>query len=256
MAAGLRWENAVPLRYKVRFMKNFCAWPAVLVFLFILSGCAPMNCRLVDVVDGGQFVAMSRAMRPVMLKKNMVDSQGDWYSSFFFSPPADAGRLLVDRLSPAFRFPGARTKIPSTFRSMLTRDAKIRITSGKAVMEQGVQSVLLQLVAVTDWNNDGADDWLVLCKAWYTDTPQRFREYYLVVTDRKKPVWEPYVLMVRDHVYSRITVAADASQGELAESNVMEFMQGQSVMTQSPDKRAMQRKMEESSSLRKTSLQQ
>ncbi len=227
---------------------------ALAACLFVLSGCAPRDCRMVEALDGGQFVAMSRAMRPVMLKKTIVDKNGDWYSSMFPSRPSDAGKTLVNRLSPAFRFPDARMPVPSTFRAMLTPDAKIRYEDNKAAIEQGMNRVLLELVAVTDWNNDGVDDWLVLCRSGYSDTPKRFREYYLVIIDLKTPVLKPYVLMVLDHVYGRVSVRNDASGGELKESNVMEFLQGQSTMTQAPDGRSVRQKLEEGSSLKQTSL--
>ncbi len=234
-------------------MKKGCAC-LVLAAVCVLAGCAPRDCRMVDALNGGQFVAMSRAMRPVMLKKNMVDENGDWYSPMFSSRPADAGKTLVDRLSPAFRFPGSRVPVPPTFRAMLTPEAKVRYEDGKATIEQGMNRVILELVAVTDWNNDGTDDWLVLCRTGYSDTPQRYRDYYLVVIDLTKPVLEPYVLMVLDHVYGKVTVRNDASSGELVESTAVEFLQGQATMTQAPDTRSVQRKLEEGSSLKETSL--
>ena len=235
-------------------MKKRYAGLALATCLSFAAGCAPQNCRMVEALDGGQFVAMSRAMRPVMLKKNMVDKNGDWYSPMFPSRPSDAGKTLVDRLSPAFRFPGSRLAVAPTFRAMLTPDAKVKFEDNRAVIEQGMSRVTLELVAVTDWNNDGIDDWLVNCRVGYADTPQRFREYYLVVIDLTSPVLKPYVLMVLDHVYSRVTVRNDASGGELAETNVMEFMQGQSTMTEAADSRTVHRKLEEGSSLKQTSL--
>ena len=209
---------------------------------------------MVEALNGGQFVAMSRAMRPVMLKKNMVDAHGDWYSPMFSSRPENAGKTLVDRLSPAFRFPGSRVPVAPTFRAMLTSDAKIKYEDNKATIEQGMNRIVLELVAVTDWNNDGVEDWLVLCRSGYVDTPRRFREYYLVITDLAKPVLNPFVLMVRDHVYNRVTVRNDASGGELVESTAVDFLQGQAVMTQAPDSRSVHRKLEEGSSLKQTSL--
>ena len=142
----------------------------------------------------------------------------------------------------------------ATFRSMLTPDARVKTADNKATIEQGMNRVSLELVAVTDWNNDGVDDWLIVCRTGYSDTPRRFREYYLVVIDLQKPVLKPYVLMVLDHVYNRVTVRNDASGGELVESNVMEFLQGQSTMTEAADSRTVHRKLEEGSSLKKTSL--
>ena len=235
-------------------MNKRCACLALAACLSLAAGCAPQNSRMVEALDGGQFVAMSRAMRPVMLKKNIVDEKGDWYSSMFPSRPADAGKTLVNRLSPAFRFPGSRIPETATFRSMLTPDARVKTADNKATIEQGMNRVSLELVAVTDWNNDGVDDWLVNCRTGYTDTPQRFREYYLVIINLTTPVLKPYVLMVLDHVYSRVTVRNDASGGELVETNVMEFLQGQSTMTEAADSRTVHRKLEEGSSLRQTSL--
>ena len=235
-------------------MKKYCACLAAAAAVSLLSGCAPRDCRMVDALNGGQFVAMSRAMRPVMLKKNMVDENGDWYSPFFASRPENAGKTLVDRLSPAFRFPDARVPVPPTFRATLTPEAKVQYDGGRANIEQGMNRVLLELVAVTDWNNDGVDDWLVDCRTGYSDTPHRFREYYLVITDLNTPVLKPFVLMVLDHVYSRVTVRNNAADGELVETNVMEFLQGQSTMTQAPDSRSLHRKLEEGSTLKETSL--
>ena len=235
-------------------MNKRCACLALAACLSLAAGCAPQNSRMVEALDGGQFVAMSRAMRPVMLKKNIVDEQGDWYSSMFPSRPAAAGKTLVNGLSPAFRFPGSRMPETATVRSMLTPDARVKTADNKATIEQGMNRVSLELVAVTDWNNAGVDDWLIVCRTGYSDTPRRFREYYLVVIDLQKPVLKPYVLMVLDHVYNRVTVRNDASGGELVESNVMEFLQGQSTMTEAADSRTVHRKLEEGSSLKKTSL--
>lgn len=235
-------------------MNKCYACLALAACLSLSAGCAPQDCRMVEALNGGQFVAMSRAMRPVMLKKNMVDKNGDWYSPLFSSRPSDAGKTLVDRLSPAFRFPDASVAVPPTFRAMLTPDARVKLEDNKATIEQGMNRVLLELVAVTDWNNDGRDDWLVLCRSGYSDAPRRFREYYLVITDLRTPVLKPFVLMVLDHVYNRVTVRNNASGGELVESPAVEFLQGQTTMTQAPDSRSVHQKLEEGSSLRQTSL--
>lgn len=236
-----------------KMMKRLCACLALCACLGLTS-CAPQDCRMVEALNGGQFVAMSRAMRPVMLKKNMVDKDGNWYSPMFSSRPADAGKILVDRLSPAFRFPHARVAVAPTFRAMLSPEAKVTLEDSRATIEDGMNRVTLELVAVTDWNNDGVDDWLVLCRSGYIDTPRRFREYYLVIIDLKTPVLQPYVLMVLDHVYNRVTVQNDASAGELVESSAVEYMQGQAVVTQAPDSRSMKKKLEEGSSLKESSL--
>ena len=68
------------------------------------------------------------------------------------------------------------------------------------------------------------------------------------------PVLKPYVLMVTEHVYNKVTVLSDASAGELAESSAAEFIQGQATVTQAPDSLSVRKKLEEGSSLKQTSL--
>ena len=229
---------------------------AALLCVGLLSACAPQGTRLVDALDGTRFVDMSRAMRPAMMEKSIVDARGDWYAPVFSFRPENAGAVLVDRLSPAFRFPGSRIAMPPTFRAMLTSDAKVKVMDNKAVIEQGLSVVELSLVAVTDWNGDGKDDWLVYCRVSFVDTPRRYRDYFLAVTDLDKTALEPVVLLVRDHVYGKVSVVKDASAGELAETAAAEFLQGQTTVTQKPDSRAVQKKLSEGSSLKETSLSQ
>lgn len=223
-----------------------------LITCLCLAACAPQNSRMVDALNGGQFVAMSRAMRPVMLKKHMVDNNGDWYSPMLSLRPQSAGKTLLERLSPAFRFPHA--KVAPTFRAMFSQNAKATLDKNRAVIEEGMMRIELELVAITDWNNDGTDDWLVVCRSGYIDSPRRFREYYLAIIDLKSPILKPYVLMVLDHVYNKVTVINDASLGELVESSAVEYMQGQTVLTHEPNKNAMKKKLEEGSLLKEHSL--
>ena len=222
----------------------------------MLSACAPQGARLVNALDGAQFVTMSRAMRPAMLERGLVDAQGDWYSPLLSFPPKDAGAQLVDRLSPAFRFPGSRVAMPRTFRAMLTSEAKVRAEGNRAVIEQGLSLVELALTALADWNGDGRDDWLVSCRVSFVDTPRRYREYFLVISRTDAPVLEPAVLLVRDHVYGKVTVTKDASAGVLAETPAAEFLQGQTTVTQQPDSRAVQKKLSEGSSVQESALSQ
>lgn len=221
----------------------------------MLSACAPQGVRLVDALDGAQFVTMSRAMRPAMLERALVDSRGDWYAPLLSFQPRNAGELLVDRLSPAFRFPGSRS-LPPTFRAMLTSEAKVSAVGNKAVIKQGMSVVELALVALADWNGDGKNDWLVSCRVSFADAPRRYREYFLVVTKPNEAILKPSVLLARDHVYNKVMVVKDASAGELAETSAVEFLQGQTTVTQQPDSRAVQKKLSEGSSLKESALSQ
>ncbi len=195
-------------------------------------------------------------MRPAMLERSLVNAQGDWYAPLISFPPQNGGEILVDRLSPAFRFPDSHGALPPTFRAMLTSDARVLVAGNKAIIKQGLSVVELDLVALADWNGDGGNDWLVSCRVSFEDAPRRYREYFLVVTRPNDPVLKPSVLLVRDHVYNRVTVVKDASGGELAETSAVEFLQGQTTVTQQPDIRAVQKKLSEGSSVKESALSQ
>lgn len=233
-------------------MKNVCF--SLLLSAVMLTACAPSSMRVVDTVDTEQFVAMSRALRPVMVKKSLVDKKGSWYSPWISSAPKNAGEVLLNRLSPAFRFPGA-SSLPATFRGMLTHDARVKLDGNRAVIEQGLNVTTLELVACTDWNSDGAEDWLARCTTRFTDAPGAWREYYLLITERDAPVLQAHLLALRDHKEGRVELLYDATAGELSDTPVIELLQGQAVITESPDKVSAERKGRADSGVKARSLQ-
>lgn len=214
-----------------------------------LSGCAPIDTRLVDTLDAPRFVDMSRAMRPVMVKKHIVDEKGDWYSPIIRTAPTGAGKTLVDRLSPAFRFSGDKLRLPSTFHAMLGPGAKVTYDDNRAVIIQGASRIMLELVAVTDWNNDGKDDWLVACQVGYADNPRRYREYFLTVTDLSEAVLVPRIQMIIDHVYGKANVVEDSSSDEIVDASVVEFLPGQATIVERPDREAVRKSVQGESRL-------
>ncbi len=203
----------------------------------LLAACAPGGMRLVDAVDSGAFTTMSRAMHGEMLRRDLVDARGSWYSPVFSFGPFRAGEKLVDRLSPRFRFPKAGVAVPDTFRGLMGEDARLTLRGPVAVIEQGLSRVELRLLALADWNGDRKDDWLVRCRVGSSGEPKKFRDYYLAVLDRKPPVWEPKLLMVLDNVYGRVAPVGDPSRGALAESLSTDYMQGQATILEAPGKR-------------------
>ncbi len=200
----------------------------------LLAACAPQGMRMVDAVDSGAFTIMSRAMHDEMVKRNLVDRYGSWYSPLISLGPFRAGEKLVNRLSPKFRFPHTSVTLPKTFRDMMGEDARLSLRGPNAVIEQGLSRVELRLLAVADWNGDGKDDWLVLCRVGNTDEPNKFRDYYVVVEDLKRAIWEPVLLMVLDHVYGKVTAVGDPANGALAESLSTDYLQGQAPILEAP----------------------
>ncbi len=223
------------------------------VLLFALAGCAASGMRVVNTVDSTGFQEMSRAMQEAMHARKIVDEDGRWMQRMFAFGPFDAGNTMLDRLSPSFRFPDAGMKLPATLRASLGEDAVVRTHGPSAVAEQGLFRMELDLLALTDWNGDGDDDWLISCRIFKSKKSRDFREYYLAVTDPKRPVWEAETLMILDHAGGRVRQVRRASEGVLAESSAMDYEQGQAQVVRDPEA-SRDSYMEKHGHARKTSL--
>lgn len=211
----------------------------------LLGGCLkPAGNLTVQAVDEPEFRAMTVALRPQLEQKGILDGEGAWYSSLIslagmgFGGVKNAGQTLLDRLSPAFRFPGTDpTLLPSTFRGMLTEQAGVTVTKHSFTVEQGLDRLYVSLLALADWDQDGKDDWLALCRVEPQSSPGNRRDYYLVITDLTPPVLTPRVLAVRDCADGRCRVVETASDPSLTpDSPAVELMQGQQNVTQPPRK--------------------
>lgn len=209
------------------FRLLFGAW-----ILFGVSACAPQNMRLVDTVDARQFVKLSRSIRPAMLQKQLVDEDGNWYSSRMASLPTDAGRVLVESLSPEFL--KSEDFEEDTFRASLKFGARVETEPFRALIQQDDHLVILELIAVTDWNGDGQDDWIVRCRSGRAAEPQIYREYVMVLTELGSSVVQPRLLLVQDSFYGKDTLVEESFYRELVDSRVNEYLQGQADITQAP----------------------
>ncbi|MBR3881575.1 MAG: hypothetical protein IKJ34_08300, partial [Mailhella sp.] len=210
-------------------MMKFLRIPLFLLMLLSLAACAPRDMRLVDAVDARHFVNVSRSMRPVMLQKRLVDEAGSWYSPVIVTRPENVGRVLVDYLSPAFL--GTDSFEEDTFRASLTSEARVQIAPCSASIRQDGKLTELELIAVTDWNGDDQDDWLVSCRTGNDTEPQIYREYILVLTEVGTPVIQPRLLLVQDVFHGKETVLEEPFHREMVDSRVDEYLQGQTVVT-------------------------
>lgn len=211
------------------------------------GGCfQPSNSLLVKPLNDAEFRMMTQVIRPQLVQKGILDAEGAWYSprvSFgrFGSRDVDnAGEILLQRLSPAFRFPGMDpAQLPATFRGLLTDEARVAVSDHSFTVNQGMDRIFVAVVAVTDWNRDGTQDWLVLCRIEPLSTPGAQRDYYLVLTDLNQPVLMAQVLAVRDCLNKRCQVFTSPSDSGLIEDTpAIELMQGQESVTHPPVPRA------------------
>ena len=145
---------------------------AVLCLACLLGGCfTPAGNLTVQPLDEPEFRTMAAALRPQLTGHGLLTDDGAWYAPVLsltgmgFGSTKHAGTVLLDRLSPAFRFPGLDTALlPESFRGMLTDGAQVTVTDHSFTILQGVDKLYVSLLALTDWNRDGRDDWLVLCR--------------------------------------------------------------------------------------------
>ena len=201
---------------------------------FVLSACAPKSMRMVDAKDEVAFVTMYHAMKPAMLKNELVDSKGNWYAPLISTEPEHVGHALLDRLSPKFCCAYLSEPPVKSFRAMTTPEDAVRVGPWSTSLRTQDYAVKLQLAAVTDWNDDGKDDWLVSCRVTLAASPDESREYFLLIANFESPVLDPFVLMERRHMFRRISVLSDNSLSRFAGTVTVEVEQGQIDVTQAP----------------------
>ncbi len=171
---------------------------------FFLFGCAvPENRIQINPVDSVEFNTMLPVLAPLLREKGVLDNKDSWYEPVFsfknFGDAGNAGEILLHRLSPAFRFPGIeKNQIPPTFAALLGDTAQVVTTKTGFEAQVGLDTVKVSLVALTDWNKDGKDDWLVVCRVQPSSAPQARRDYYVVITDLTRPVLDPQLILVHD----------------------------------------------------------
>ena len=205
-----------------------------IVCSFMLAACAPQGLRLVDTKDDASFAAMYHAMKPAMVQKKMAGSDGSWYTPLVSLGPDNAGQRLVDGLSP--KFLGTEWNEPTTkvFRDILSPWDKLSIGPYSATLRMGRHSIKLQLTAITDWNEDGKDDWLVTCRVTPKNTPLESREYFLLIADTEAMPMHAHVLMERQHKYGRVMILHDNSLSRFLAPITIEMEQGEADVTVAP----------------------
>lgn len=207
---------------------------SVLSLLMMLAGCAPQGMRMVDAKDDAAFVSMYRAMKPAMQQKALVDRTGSWYEPLISTGPKDAGLVFLDRLSPKFCSAELNEPVVKSFRYMTVPGDQVKLDDWGVSIRTAEYTVEIKLVAVTDWDGNGKDDWLAICRVRLAAAPDQMREYFLQIAVPEAAKIEPYVLMERRHAYGRAAVVSDNSLTHFLGAVTEEVEQGQTVVTQAP----------------------
>ena len=222
------------------FSRN-AAWIFLALCCLFFSACpARQETKTVQPVNEPEFLALLRNLQPMMKANQVVDQEGAWYSPMLSrgaKGTEQAGKLLLDRLSPAFRFPDmAPARLPGNFRMMFTPEVRISIDEYSFTALQGSDRIYVSLLAVLDWNQDEKDDWLVLCRITPTALPGSSRDYYLLLSDLEQPVLMPRVLAIRDCRNNICEVFDSAGTSPLFQDiNSLDLMPGEASVTAPPE---------------------
>lgn len=186
---------------------------AVIALLLLLAVALVSGCALqpVEVVRPDMFRNYAIYLRDEMVRRNILDAEGNYMEAAIRDnrdySPASYGEELYRRLSTRFRSAEARNGLAGeTFADGATADANVRIGKVGFALGQGMDVISVSLTAITDWNGDGVNDWLVTC----TVTPlfgNGPREYYLAVENvGPEGVLKPTLLAIRDCANNECTV--------------------------------------------------
>ena len=207
----------------------------LLVSLGLGAGCASKTVR---VSDGDEFNLMARRIPSVLKARELVDAEGAYVSALFTFEPGQVGETLFERLSPAFRFQVDPNLLPPSFAASRGPADTVEIRSNGFVMSQGAEVVSVRLIALADWNGDGADDWFVLCRV-QTPGGTVLRDYYLVIENLDTPLLMPRLVAVYDCRNQTcklfVSEAAEKTPDFTPEVRVLELDPGQQSVVPPPN---------------------
>ena len=215
-------------------MRSGCWLAGLFVLGLVLCGC---SAKTVTVADEAEFATMIRRIGPVLQKRAVVDEQGAYMTPVFGGGVPDAGAVLYERLSPAFRFRVDPSLLPPTFAATRAKGDSLRMRPDGFLLQQGLQEIRVALLGITDWNDDGRDDWLVLCRV-RSPGERTDLDYYLAITDTEAARLIPRVLAVYDCRSARCRLLVEGAEkgnaGLHPESPVIEVEAGQREITPAP----------------------
>jgi hypothetical protein len=208
--------------------------------LFVLLCVTACGQRSVHVLQQQQFTTMCAHLRPEMIRRSLLDEQGNYLSNPFpaFSAQKGYGELLFRSLSPAFRYNSDNPMTaPGTFAESAASRRDVHIRDYGFTLKQGLDTIVLNLIAYADWEGGGHKEWLLSCKVSSDGAPVS-RTYYLALPDMEaEGVLNARTLAVFE------CMAYDCSlylpnTGDSAyspESPVIESLPGQRAVTSPPE---------------------
>ncbi|MDR2696738.1 MAG: hypothetical protein LBC79_10230 [Deltaproteobacteria bacterium] len=213
----------------------------VLILLCIPLCVSACSQRSVRVVQERQFTIMCGQLQPEMIRRSLLDEQGNYLASPLraFALKKDYGDILFRQLSPSFRYHADNPMtVPTTFAESAASMQDVQIHSYGFTLTQGLDTITLNLIARSDWEGNGRQEWLLSCKVTSGGAPVS-RTYYLALPDlEKEGVLSARILAVFECLaYDCKLHLPNAGEASYApESPVLESMPGQRAITSPPAK--------------------
>ncbi len=166
----------------------------LLILSIILVGCG----RQVEVIQSHQFKLMADRMPNELIARNVLDSSRNYVPTLWGEFESDYGPLLFERLAADFIFEDEVNSAKATsFANIIRENPKDNIVimrpNGFTVISnlkpktkknkskvKAERRVEIDMVAVTDWDDNGEADWLVAGKLLRTRGAIP-RIYYIVI---------------------------------------------------------------------------
>ncbi len=159
----------------------------LLICVVLVSACG----RPVDVIQKDKFTAMANRMPKELLARDILDSDGDYVAVASLSAGANYGNTLYNNLSPNFLFDHVAKNSMSSFSASLKANESVNIhKQGFSITNKNaskhvhygakVRRIDVDMVAITDWEGDGEQDWIVACR-YVEKVGANARIYYLSI---------------------------------------------------------------------------
>lgn len=230
-------NREIPCRLASPYLCVFFSQPVCALCVCLATGCSG---KQVHVTVENEFNMMAKRLAPVLKAHGVIDEHGAYVAPVFSTPelPPQLGEYLFQRLSPAFRFKVDPALLPPTFALSRTAGDTVEMQPYGFMLGQGADIVTVTLLAQTDWNDDGLNEWLLLCRVKPIIGKNNMRDYYLLVEKPGASILVPKLLAVYDCLSQSCKLFVDVDQKKLPyapEEPTIEVKIGQKDVTLPPN---------------------
>ncbi|MFQ9866334.1 MAG: motor neuron and pancreas homeobox protein 1 [Bilophila wadsworthia] len=182
---------------------------------------------------------MAKRLAPVLKAHGVIDEHGAYVAPVFSTPelPPQLGNIC----SSVF----LRRSVSRSIRRCCRRRSPCRVRRGYGgdaaygfMLGQGADIVTVTLLAQTDWNDDGLNEWLLLCRVKPIIGKNNMRDYYLLVEKPGASILVPKLLAVYDCLSQSCKLFVDVDQKKppyAPEEPTIEVKIGQKDVTLPPN---------------------